>query len=393
MADNKAAASAEAVKAQKQEKQVSTPKKEKVQIPSLDELLNAGVHFGHRTSRWHPKMKQYIYTARNGVHIIDLIKTMKLLDTALEQIQGAVDRGSVLFVGTKGQAATLVQNVAMENGAFYINNRWPGGLFTNYSMIKKSVDKLVGMEETLAAGAPGMVKKEQLMLARDVERLNKLYSGIKFMDKLPELVIVIDSRVEMNTVREATNVGIPVVALVDTNCDPELISYPIPANDDSIKSIKMFVELFGKAVKGGTRSEAVISLRQSHEAKLKTLASEFEQESARKAAMEEEERERLKKLRAGEAVAEKARVAPVVKFTKKADIEAEKAETKKAPAVKKAATKPAVKKAVAKKSAKPAAKSAVKKKSMAKKATTKPAAKKKVATKKAAKPAAKKKSK
>lgn len=363
----------------------NVPKKAKVQIPPLEDFLNAGVHFGHRTSRWHPKMQQYIYTSRNGVHILDLVQTMQMLDTALEQIQGAVERGSVLFVGTKGQAATLVQKVALENGAFYINNRWPGGLFTNFSMIKKSVDKLIGMEETLASGAEGLVKKERLMLERDVERLNKLYSGIKFMDRKPELVVVIDSRVEINTIREAANVGIPVVALVDTNCDPDLVTYPVPANDDSIKSIRLFVELFGKALEGGTRSEAVISLRKAHEAKLQALAAQFEQESARKAAMLEEEAERLRRMRAGEEVGAVA-TASVVRVVKRAEVaksetvadkpavkaasKAKKVTGKSSTAAKKVAKRPVAKKATAKssKAAKSSAKKVVAKKST-KKAT------------------------
>src|SRR5690606_25735174 len=136
-------------------------------LPSLEELLNAGVHFGHKTSTWNPKMKPYIYGSRNGVHIIDLISTLKLLKTALEAVSEASNKGSILIVGTKGQAASLVQTMANENGAYYINKRWPGGLFTNFKAIKKSVDKLVEMEEQLAQGAPGLVKKEQLMMERE----------------------------------------------------------------------------------------------------------------------------------------------------------------------------------------------------------------------------------
>ncbi|MCA9376352.1 30S ribosomal protein S2 [Candidatus Dojkabacteria bacterium] len=300
-----------------------------VQIPALEEFLKAGVHFGHRKSRWNPKMEEYIYTERNGVHIIDLVKSMKMLKSALEAMQKAADTGPILLVGTKGQAASMVQKVAEDNGAFYVNTRWPGGLFTNYEMIHKSVSKLVSMEERLASGAEDLVKKEQLLLDRDVARLNKLYQGIKFMDKLPAMIVVIDSKLEKNAIKESRLAGIPIVALIDTNCDPDLVDYPIPANDDSIRSIGMFLELFGEAIKAGKRSDRVISLRQSHTAKLDSLRAEFERNEEQKRQQEEAERERMKKLRAGLEVAEAARSSAseakveerttVVRVTKKDD--------------------------------------------------------------------------
>lgn len=271
----------------------------KTTLPQLEELLNAGVHFGHKTHGWNPKMKPYIYGNRGGVHIIDLIKTMKSLKKALLALEGAVERGSVLIVGTKGQAASVVENMAVENGAFYVNKRWPGGLFTNFSAIKKSVDKLISMEETLAAGAQGMVKKEQLMMQRDVDRLNKLYSGIKFMDKLPEMLIVIDSKLEKNAMREAKLLNIPIIAMMDTNCNPDLATYPVPANDDSIKSISLFVDLFGKAMSKGKKSDSVRALRNSAEAKINVLKKTFADETAREEAVAEQERERMKMLRGG----------------------------------------------------------------------------------------------
>lgn len=282
---------------------VQKTSKKAVEIPEIDEFLKAGVHFGHRTSRWHPKMAPYIYTKKDGVHIIDIVQTMEMLSTALKAIQVAADEGGVLIVGTKGQAANMVEQVAKEAGAFYINNRWPGGLFTNFSMIQKSVTKLIKMEDELATGAEGLVKKEQLMLERDVMRLNKLYEGIKFMDKLPRLIIVIDSRIEKGAIREANNANIPVVSLVDTNCDPEIVTYPVPANDDSIKSISLFLDLVGKALKGGKRSDAVVALRNGHEAQLKAVRAEYDNKVALQKLAEEAERERMKLLRAGKEVA------------------------------------------------------------------------------------------
>jgi len=285
-----------------------------IKFPELEDLLKAGCHFGHRASAWNPRMDRYIYDKRNGVHIIDLISTMKLLKDAVDRIASEANKGSILIVGTKGQAASLVEKIALETGTFYIDRRWPGGLFTNFKAIKKSVDKLLSMEENLASGAKGMVKKEQLMLEREVERLNKIYKGIKFMESLPSLVIVVDSMVEKNTIREARIVGIPVVALLDTNCNPDLVNYPIPANDDSIKSIELFLNVFAQAIKGGTKAASLVTMRESHMNKLRKLKEEFELESERTRKMEEEERERLKALREGkEVVTSKIRVVKAAK--------------------------------------------------------------------------------
>lgn len=270
-----------------------------VQIPELIEFLKAGAHFGHKTSAWHPKMKKYIYEQRNGVHIIDLVKSRALLERALKAIQKASNKGYILFVGTKGQAATIIQNKAEEVGAFYVNQRWPGGLFTNFDMLKKSVNQLIKMEEELAQPGEDLVKKEILMLERDVQRLNRMYEGIKFMDNLPELIIVIDSKVEDIAIKEARIAGVPIVALIDTNCDPDLVDYPIPANDDSLKSISLYVDLFGKAVDRGRKSEGLISLRKNHIANLKRLRDEYEAEQERQARMEEQERLRMKAMREG----------------------------------------------------------------------------------------------
>ena len=292
-------------------------KDSKVALPSLEELLQAGVHFGHRSSRWNPKMAEFIYDKRDEVHIIDLIKTLKQLKVAIETLQSAGDRGSVLFVGTKGQAAQMVKDIAKEVGAFYVSTRWPGGLFTNYDMIKRSVNKLVLMEEKLASGGEGLVKKEQLLLARDAARLNRMYEGIKFMDRLPEVVVVIDTRLEKNAIAEARSAGIKVVGLVDTNCDPTLVDYPIPANDDSLKSIKLFLELFGKVIAQTQSSNRVINLRKDHSAKLHAAAAEYENKLAMKAKEEAAANERLKKLRAGDASAENDAPQQVVRVVKK----------------------------------------------------------------------------
>ena len=286
-----------------------------IQIPELINFLKAGAHFGHKKSAWDPKMKKFIYEQRNGVHIIDLVKSRALLEKALIAIEEESSKGYILFVGTKGQAATIVQKKADEVGAFYINRRWPGGLFTNFDILKKSVSNLIKMEEELASGGENLVKKELLMLEREVERLNKIYEGIKFMDKLPSLMIVIDSKVEEIAIKEARIAGVPIVALIDTNCDPDLVDYPIPANDDSLKSISLYVDLFGQAIARGKKSEGLISLRKNHEANLNRLRDQHMLAQERAARMEEDERLRMKALREG--LVSKKSATGVVRVVKK----------------------------------------------------------------------------
>lgn len=323
-------------KTKKVSKKVATPKTEtvkkslNVEIPELLTFLQAGSHFGHKGSAWNPKMKKFIYETRNGVHIIDLVKTRKLLTKALEELNSVVDKGNVLIIGTKGQAAGLIEKSAIDSGAFYVTKRWPGGLFTNFDHIKKSIQSLVKMEENLVSGGGDLVKKEILQMEREVERMNKVYEGIKFMDELPKMLIVVDSKVEKNAIKEARIAGIPVLALIDTNCDPDLIDYPIPANDDSIKSISLFVSLFEQVIKGGKKSEALRALRTNHEANLKNLKARFIEEKERQEKMEEEDRLRMKTMREGKAEVQTSGVVRVVKKEKNIDEEYAAAEAVKA---------------------------------------------------------------
>jgi len=312
--------------AKKEVSQKTETKNISLPMPELLDLLKAGAHFGHKKSAWNPRMEEYIYEERNGIHIIDLVKTMENLKVALEKLQSYANRGNILIVGTKGQAATIVEEVAKKNGMFYINRRWPGGLFTNFDVIKKSVNSLIKMEEQIARGAQGLVKKEVLLLKRDAERLNKMYEGVKFMEKLPEAIIVIDSKVEENAIREANNVGIPIIGLIDTNCDPDLLDYPIPANDDSLKSLSLFVELFGKAVKGTKAAQALVTLRTENSAMLAKLEVVAAEEKERKAKMEAEDRERMKALREGKVGVGSGSVVRVVKKEKDIDAEIKQAE-------------------------------------------------------------------
>lgn len=302
-------------------------KNKSFQMPELLDLLKVGAHFGHKKSAWDPKMEKYIYETRNGIHIIDLVKSLDLLEEALTKLQSFAEKGNILIVGTKGQAATIIEDVAKKSGMFYINRRWPGGLFTNFEGIKKSVQTLVKMEEQIARGGKGLVKKEILLLQKDVERLNRMYSGIKFMDKLPEAIVVVDSAVEKNAIKEAQNMHIPIISLIDTNCNPDIIDYPIPANDDSLKSIALFVNLFGEVVGKSKNSLSVISLRRDNEALLAKLEKEANEEKERIAKMEEEDRERMKALREGKiSSANSASVVRVVKKEKDIDAEIKKAE-------------------------------------------------------------------
>lgn len=302
-------------------------KNKSFQMPELLDLLKVGAHFGHKKSAWDPKMEKYIYETRNGIHIIDLVKSLDLLEEALTKLQSFAEKGNILIVGTKGQAATIIEDVAKKSGMFYINRRWPGGLFTNFEGIKKSVQTLVKMEEQIARGGKGLVKKEILLLQKDVERLNRMYSGIKFMDKLPEAIVVVDSAVEKNAIKEAQNMNIPIISLIDTNCNPDIIDYPIPANDDSLKSIALFVNLFGEVVGKSKNSLSVISLRRDNEALLAKLEKEANEEKERIAKMEEEDRERMKALRERKiSSANTSSVVRVVKKEKDIDAEIKKAE-------------------------------------------------------------------
>src|SRR5687768_12104313 len=218
-----------------------------MQAPNLEQLLAAGVHFGHQTRRWNPKMRRFIFAERNGIHIIDLQKTLRQMELAQKLVREVVARGeNVLFVCTKRQLAAIVKAEAERCGAHYVTERWLGGLLTNFATVKKQVRKLKDLEAGSEAGGDfeNYTKKEQLMMGRQRDKLAKNLSGIKNMGRLPGLLFIIDSKKERIAVDEANKLGIPVVAIVDTNADPDLITVPIAGNDDAIRS----VELIAKAV-------------------------------------------------------------------------------------------------------------------------------------------------
>jgi small subunit ribosomal protein S2 len=232
------------------------PEKEKNQnmpVVSLAELLESGVHFGHQTRRWNPKMSTYIYTARNGVHIIDLVQTAQLIEEAYEYMRSSSEQGRrVLFVGTKRQAAGIIAQEASRCGAYYVNQRWLGGMLTNWETIRTRVERLKELERLEESGAlDKRPKKEASMLRRELSKLQKYLSGIKMMRKVPDIVVIIDQKREHNAISECQKLGIPIVSILDTNCDPELVDIPIPANDDAIRSIKLIIGKLADAIYEG----------------------------------------------------------------------------------------------------------------------------------------------
>ena len=209
----------------------------------VKELLDAGVHFGHQTKRWNPKMKPFIFDARNGIHIIDLSKTEAQLNAALDFLTATVRKGGkILFVGTKKQAQICVKETAKETGQMFVTERWLGGTLTNYATVKTSIKRLKEIEKMETdGGINDYVKQEQAVIRREGARLHKYFDGLRDLDKMPAALFVVDVKREHNAVAEARTLGIPVVALVDTNCDPDDAQYPIAANDDAIRSVRLIL--------------------------------------------------------------------------------------------------------------------------------------------------------
>ncbi|MBP9537258.1 MAG: 30S ribosomal protein S2 [Negativicutes bacterium] len=226
-------------------------------IISMKQLLEAGVHFGHQTRRWNPKMAPYIFTERNGIYIIDLQKTVKKVDEAYNFLRDVAESGeTILFVGTKKQAQEAVKDEAIRSGMFYVNERWLGGMLTNFQTIQKRIKRLCELEEMEENGTFEVLgKKEVLSLRHEMERLQKFLGGIKTMNKLPGALFIIDPRKERIAVAEAHKLGIPIVATVDTNCDPDEIDYVIPSNDDAIRAVKLLTARMADAVIEGRQGE------------------------------------------------------------------------------------------------------------------------------------------
>ena len=224
---------------------------------SMKNLLEAGVHFGHQTRRWDPRMAPYIFTARNGIHIIDLQKTVQMAKQAYVALRDCTSRGEkVLFVGTKKQARGAIEKEAERCGMFYMNNRWPGGLLTNWETVKKSIARLKKLEAMVESGSfeeEANTKKEALELTRELAKLKKTLGGIKEMQSIPEIIFVIDPQREAIAVSEARKLGLKIFAVVDSNCNPTIIDYPIPGNDDAIRAISLFLQTMADAIIEGTQ--------------------------------------------------------------------------------------------------------------------------------------------
>ena len=242
-------------------------------VVSMKQLLEAGVHFGHQTRRWNPKMSEYIYMERNGIYIIDLQKTVKKLEEAYSFVRSVAENGqSVLFVGTKKQAQDAVKEEAERVGMFYVNARWLGGMLTNFKTMRTRVERLAQLKKMQEDGTFDMLpKKEVIKLLHEMEKLEKYLGGVKEMKKLPGALFVVDPRKEHNAIAEARKLHIPIVAIVDTNCDPDEIDYVIPGNDDAIRAIKLI---------SGAMADAIQEGRQGTDAEVPAETAEVAEESA-----------------------------------------------------------------------------------------------------------------
>lgn len=225
-----------------------------VKLPTLREMLNAGVHFGHKTSRWHPKMEEFVFMAKNGVHVINLEKTLEQLEEAVDFLKTLAQEGkTVVFVGTKKQASDIVKKAAIDCGMPYVNCRWVGGTLTNFETIKDATNKFVNQKTELEENSSKLSKKELSKLRDKTEKGEKLFGGIVNLTKKPDAFILIGSHDEKNALLEARIDKIPTIAIVDSNADPTLVTYPIPANDDATKSIELFANLFAQVIKENKR--------------------------------------------------------------------------------------------------------------------------------------------
>ena len=238
-------------------------------MPTMRELLEAGVHFGHQTRRWNPKMKPYIFIERNGIHIMDLQKTVSALEKARVAVSRAVAQGgTVLFVGTKKQAQSIIMEEATRSGQYFVIDRWLGGMLTNFKTVKASIGRLKDLDRIFADGtSASFTKKEASRMDKERAKLEKIFRGIKDMERLPSMMFVVDTNKEKIAVAEANRLGIPIVAIVDTNSDPDVIQYPIPGNDDALRAIKLISQVIANAVLDSERAaESKVDYSQGYSA-------------------------------------------------------------------------------------------------------------------------------
>ena len=254
-------------------------------VVAMKQLLEAGVHFGHQTRRWDPRMAEYIFQARNGIHIIDLQKTSNKLDEAYEFMKEQAEEGKkVLFVGTKKQAQECVKEAAEQSGMYYVNERWLGGTLTNFKTIRTRIGRLLELEKMEQDGTFEVLpKREVVLLKKEMEKLNKNLGGIKDMTEIPEVMFVVDPKKEHNAILEARKLNIPVVGLVDTNCNPEDVDYCIPGNDDAIRAVKLISECMANAIIEGKQGESLESEETAEE-----VVAENEEKSIEEVVAEED---------------------------------------------------------------------------------------------------------
>ena len=250
-------------------------------VVAMKQLLEAGVHFGHQTRRWDPKMAEYIFQARNGIHIIDLQKTSRKIDEAYEFLRSQAEEGKkILFVGTKKQAQECIKEAAEKCGMFYVDQRWLGGMLTNFETIKTRIKRLKDLEAMQEDGTFDVLpKKEVIGLKKEMEKLQANLGGIKEMEEIPGVLFIVDPKKEYNAINEAKKLNIPVVGIVDTNCNPEVLDYPIPGNDDAIRSVKLITDAMANAVIEGNQGESFeLAPEASNDADLtETVSEETEQ--------------------------------------------------------------------------------------------------------------------
>jgi len=253
---------------------------------TIEQLLESGAHYGHLTRRWNPKMAQFIFGERNGIHIFDLRKTQVLLDLAAHAIRNIAEQGkSILFIGTKNQAKGLIEDYARESGSNYVCERWLGGMLTNFTTIRKSIKRLTSIEKMEVDGTyEKITKKERLLLTREKDRLRKVFGGIETMTRLPGALFIVDIKKEHLAIKEAQILGIPTIAIVDTNTDPEEVDFPIPANDDSVKTIELITKVITDSIiEGNTIAKVrMAELGADHERSDKEGEFEFDDDKAKR---------------------------------------------------------------------------------------------------------------
>ncbi len=232
-------------------------KEVKVTMPKLEELLEAGVQFGHETQRWHPKMQKFIFGSKNNIHIINASETLNALEKVSAFVVERAALGNLMFVGTKRQSSRIIKDAAIKCGAYFVDQRWAGGLLTNFAEVKKSLHRLNSLEKSFEEGVQDRTKYEVNLMKKEWQKLNRLYSGIKTMESSPTAVVVIDAKFERSALREAKKLRIPVIAVVDTNTNPDLVDYIIPANDDAIKSISIIMNTIADAALLGNKGKGV----------------------------------------------------------------------------------------------------------------------------------------